>query len=91
MPGSRHPELRRLPDYASLAPTWAVEVPARSAAVLFRDLIHDARFWVVALTSLCLILTIERVQAYANGPWPQLRRDRSGDRSRWAIRPSGSP
>jgi hypothetical protein len=43
--------------------------------VLFRDLVHDARFWVVALTSLCLILTIERVQAYANGPWPQLRRD----------------
>ena len=43
--------------------------------MFLRDLVHDMRFWVVAITSLCLILTIERVQAYANGPWPQLRRD----------------
>lgn len=43
--------------------------------MLLRELVHDARFWVVAITSVCLILTIERVQAYANGPWPQLRRD----------------
>lgn len=43
--------------------------------MFLRDLLHDSRFWVVGLTSLCLILTIERVQAYANGPWPQLQRD----------------
>lgn len=43
--------------------------------MFLRELLHDMRFWVVTITSLCLILTIERVQAYAHGPWPQLRRD----------------
>ncbi|MGI8856854.1 MAG: hypothetical protein ACR2JW_13975 [Thermomicrobiales bacterium] len=43
--------------------------------MFLHDLLHDTRFWVVGITSLCLILTIERVQAYANGPWPQLQRD----------------
>ena len=47
----------------------------RGVRVLLRDLLHDSRFWVVILMSLGLCLTIERVQAYANGPWPQLRRD----------------
>jgi hypothetical protein len=47
-----------------------------SVRVFFRNLTHDSRFWIVVLTSLCLFLTIERVQAYANGPWPQLQRDR---------------
>ncbi len=44
--------------------------------MFLRDLSHDTRFWIVVVTSLCLFLTIERVQAYANGPWPQLQRDR---------------
>jgi len=44
--------------------------------VFLRNLSHDSRFWIVVVTSLCLFLTIERVQAYANGPWPQLHRDR---------------
>jgi hypothetical protein len=44
-------------------------------SVFVRNLAHDARFWLVIVTSLGLILTIERVQAYAHGPWPQLRRD----------------
>lgn len=43
--------------------------------MFLRELLHDTRFWIVAITSLGLFLTIERVQAYANGPWPQLRRD----------------
>lgn len=43
--------------------------------MFLRELVHDTRFWVVAITSLCLILTLERVQAYANGPWPQMQRD----------------
>ena len=47
-----------------------------SVRVFLRNLTHDSRFWIVVLTSLCLFLTIERVQAYANGPWPQLQRDR---------------
>src|SRR5690348_3445118 len=47
-----------------------------SVRVFIRNLTHDSRFWIVVLTSLCLFLTIERVQAYANGPWPQLQRDR---------------
>ena len=44
--------------------------------MFLRNLSHDSRFWIVIVTSLCLFLTIERVQAYANGPWPQLQRDR---------------
>lgn len=44
--------------------------------MFLRNLTHDSRFWIVVFTSLCLFLTIERVQAYANGPWPQLQRDR---------------
>jgi hypothetical protein len=57
--------------------------------VFLRELVHDTRFWVVAITSLGLILTIERVQAYAHGPWPQLRRDGErrpvamGNRAAW--------
>jgi hypothetical protein len=43
--------------------------------VFIRNLLHDRSFWVVVLASLGLLLTIERVQAYASGPWPQLRRD----------------
>ncbi len=43
--------------------------------MFLRNLLHDSRFWLVVLTSLGLILTIERVQAYANGPWPQMHRD----------------
>ena len=43
--------------------------------VLIRNILHDRGFWVVVFASLGLLLTIERVQAYANGPWPQLRRD----------------
>lgn len=45
-------------------------------SVFFRDLTHDSRFWIVIFTSFGLLLTIERVQAYANGPWPQMQRDR---------------
>ena len=44
--------------------------------MFLRDLLHDSRFWLVVVLSLGLFLTIERVQAYANGPWPQLQRDR---------------
>lgn len=43
--------------------------------VFISNLLHDRGFWVVVLASLGLLLTIERVQAYAHGPWPQLRRD----------------
>lgn len=43
--------------------------------MFLRNLLQDRGFWVVVILSLGLILTIERVQAYAHGPWPQLRRD----------------
>lgn len=44
--------------------------------MLIKNLAHDSRFWLVMVLSLGLLYTIERVQAYANGPWPQLVRDR---------------
>lgn len=43
--------------------------------VFLRDLFHDSRFWIVLLLTIGLFVTIERVQAYAHGPWPQLQRD----------------
>lgn len=41
-----------------------------------RDLLGDTRFWLVALLCVGLLVTLERVQAYAYGAWPQVRRDR---------------
>jgi len=43
--------------------------------MVIRDLLRDNRFWLVALLSIALFVTLERVQVYANGAWPQMRRD----------------
>jgi len=44
-------------------------------SMVIRDLLRDNRFWLVALLSIALLVTLERVQVYANGAWPQMRRD----------------
>jgi len=57
--------------------------------MVVRDLLRDNRFWLVTLLSLGLLVTLERVQVYANGSWPQMRRDRQrrplamGNRAAW--------
>lgn len=42
-----------------------------------RDLLGDNRFWLVALLCAGLLVTLERVQSYAYGAWPQMRRGQS--------------
>jgi hypothetical protein len=55
-----------------------------------RRLAGDTRLWVIALLFIIFILSIERVEAYLDGPWPHQRRgdDRynplaPGSRSAW--------
>ena len=45
--------------------------------MFIRDLLGDNRFWFVALLCAGLLVTLERVQSYAYGAWPQMRRGQS--------------
>lgn len=42
--------------------------------MFLRDLLGDQRFWLVTLLCVGLLVTLERVQSYAYGMWPQMRR-----------------